>query len=99
MTKSRPVPRRFEGAKEHTILVHSLSKTYAMTGWRVGYLAAPAQVIENALKAGQNSITCVAPFIQKAAAFALTDAGVQQVGDRYACCVWKTTPDGFEGCA
>jgi len=68
----------FEGAKEHTILVHSLSKTYAMTGWRVGYLAAPARVIENALKAGQNSITCVAPFIQKAAAFALTDAGVQQ---------------------
>jgi aspartate/methionine/tyrosine aminotransferase len=68
-----------QGAKEHTILVHSLSKSYAMTGWRVGYLAAPAGVIENALKGGQNSITCVAPFIQKAAAFALTDAGVQQV--------------------
>ncbi len=66
------------GAKERTILVHSLSKTYAMTGWRVGYLAAPAQVIENALKAGQHSITCVAPFVQKAAAFALTDPGVQQ---------------------
>ncbi len=65
------------GAKERTLLVHSLSKTYAMTGWRVGYLAAPARVIENALKAGQNSITCVAPFVQKAAAFALTDAGVQ----------------------
>src|SRR6266498_3530578 len=68
----------FEGAKERTILVHSLSKSYAMTGWRVGYLAAPVQVIENALKAGQNSITCVAPFIQKAAAFALTDPFVQQ---------------------
>jgi len=66
------------GAKERTLLVHSLSKTYAMTGWRVGYLAAPASVIENALKASQNSITCVAPFVQKAAAFALTDAGVQQ---------------------
>jgi aspartate/methionine/tyrosine aminotransferase len=69
----------FEGAKEHTILVHSLSKSYAMTGWRVGFLAAPSRVIENALKASQNSITCVAPFIQKAAAFALTDAGIQQV--------------------
>jgi aspartate/methionine/tyrosine aminotransferase len=65
------------GAKERTLLVHSLSKTYAMTGWRVGYLAAPKQVIENAIKAGQNSITCVAPFVQKAAAFALTDPGVQ----------------------
>jgi aspartate/methionine/tyrosine aminotransferase len=48
-----------------------------MTGWRVGYLAAPSQVIDNALKAGQNSITCVAPFVQKAAAFALRDPGVQ----------------------
>jgi aspartate/methionine/tyrosine aminotransferase len=67
------------GAKERTILAHSLSKTYAMTGWRVGYIAAPPEVIENALKAGQNSITCVAPFVQKAAAFALTDPGVQTV--------------------
>jgi aspartate aminotransferase len=66
------------GAKDHTLLVHSLSKTYAMTGWRVGYLAGPAPAIENALKAGQNSITCVAPFIQKAAAFALTDPTVQR---------------------
>jgi aspartate/methionine/tyrosine aminotransferase len=70
-----------EGAKERTVLVNSLSKSYAMTGWRVGFLAAPAQVIQNALKAGQNSITCVAPFIQKAAAFALTDPQIQQVTD------------------
>lgn len=69
----------FEGAKERTLLVNSLSKSYAMTGWRVGYLVAPAPVIENALKAGQNSITCVAPFIQKAAAFALTDPEIQNV--------------------
>jgi aspartate/methionine/tyrosine aminotransferase len=69
----------FEGAKERTLLVNSLSKSYAMTGWRVGYLAAPKRVIDNALKAGQNSITCVAPFIQKAAAFALTDPQIQQV--------------------
>jgi len=62
-----------DGAKERTLLVNSLSKSYAMTGWRVGFLAAPKAVIDNALKAGQNSITCVAPFIQKAAAFALTD--------------------------
>src|SRR5688572_6243497 len=69
----------FEGAKERTLLVNSLSKSYAMTGWRVGYLAAPQAVIDNALKAGQNSITCVAPFIQKAAAFALTDPEIQKV--------------------
>jgi aspartate/methionine/tyrosine aminotransferase len=68
-----------EGAKERTLIVHSLSKSYAMTGWRVGFLAAPARVIENALKAGQNSITCVAPFIQKAATFALADPSIQEV--------------------
>jgi aspartate/methionine/tyrosine aminotransferase len=76
--KEKPVSAgAFPEAKECTILVNSLSKTYAMTGWRVGYLAAPQQVIENALKAAQNSITCVAPFVQKAAAFALSDTGVQ----------------------
>ena len=68
-----------DGAKERTLLVNSLSKSYAMTGWRVGFLAAPKAVLENALKAGQNSITCVAPFIQKAAAFALTDPTIQEV--------------------
>jgi aspartate/methionine/tyrosine aminotransferase len=68
-----------DGAKERTLIVNSLSKSYAMTGWRVGYLAAPARVIANALKAGQNSITCVAPFIQKAATFALTDPAIQDV--------------------
>jgi aspartate aminotransferase len=67
-----------QGAKERTLIVNSLSKSYAMTGWRVGFLAAPARVIDNALKAGQNSITCVAPFIQKAAAFALTDPIIQE---------------------
>ncbi|MCC6261874.1 MAG: pyridoxal phosphate-dependent aminotransferase, partial [Anaerolineales bacterium] len=68
-----------DGAKDRTLLVNSLSKSYAMTGWRVGFLAAPAEVIANALKAGQNSITCVAPFIQKAATFALTDSAMQTV--------------------
>jgi len=76
----RPVSAAaFDGAKERTLLVNSLSKSYAMTGWRVGFLAAPARVIENAIKAGQNSITCVAPFIQKAATFALTDPAIQEV--------------------
>ena len=68
-----------DGAKERTLIVNSLSKSYAMTGWRVGFLAAPKEVIANALKAGQNSITCVAPFTQKAATFALTDPEVQEV--------------------
>ena len=66
------------GMKERALVLNSLSKTYAMTGWRVGYLTAPQTVIERALKASQNAITCLSPFIQKAATFALSDPGVQQ---------------------
>jgi aspartate/methionine/tyrosine aminotransferase len=75
------------GAKARTLFVNSFSKTYAMTGWRVGYLAAPAPVIDQALKASQFSITNLAPFIQEAAAFALgspaVDAQVQQMVAAY----------------
>ncbi len=60
-------------AKELCLLVNSFSKTYAMTGWRIGYLAAPEPVIRQALKASQYSITNVAPFVQEAAVTALTD--------------------------
>ena len=71
----------FPQHKDRIMLVNSFSKTYAMTGWRVGYIAAPEILIDNALKASQNSITCVAPFIQKAAEFALTDPGVKAAAD------------------
>lgn len=63
-------------AKERCLVLNSFSKTYAMTGWRVGYLAAPAQVINQALKASQFSITNLAPFVQEAAVAALTDPAV-----------------------
>ncbi|MGB7340885.1 MAG: pyridoxal phosphate-dependent aminotransferase [Phototrophicaceae bacterium] len=66
-----------EGAKERTLLLNSMSKTYAMTGWRIGYLCAPVAIINNALKASQHSITNVAEFTQRAAIVALTDADVQ----------------------
>ncbi len=63
-------------AKERTILINSFSKTYAMTGWRIGYLAAPAQIISQALKASQNTITNVAPFVQYGAICALANPDV-----------------------
>lgn len=66
-----------DGAKDRTLLLNSMSKTYAMTGWRIGYLCAPAHIIDNALKASQHSITNVAEFTQRAALVALTDPSVQ----------------------
>ena len=58
--------------RSNTVLVNSLSKTYAMTGWRVGYCAAPAAVISSMLLVLQQSSRGPATFVQDAAAVALT---------------------------
>ena len=58
-------------ARQRTVLVNSLSKTYAMTGWRVGYCAAPAEVIRAMLLVLQQSSRGPATFVQDAAACAL----------------------------
>ena len=58
--------------RARTVLVNSLSKTYAMTGWRLGYCAAPAPVIDRMFLVLQQSSRGPAMFIQDAAAAALT---------------------------
>src|SRR5262245_22026580 len=58
-------------ARERTIVINSLSKTYAMTGWRVGYCAGPADVIRAMLLVLQQSSRGPATFVQDAAACAL----------------------------
>ena len=55
-----------------TILINSLSKTYAMTGWRVGYCAGPAPLIAAMLLVLQQSSRGPATFVQDAAAVALS---------------------------
>lgn len=60
-----------EGARERTFVADSLSKTYGMTGWRIGYLAAPERVIKPILKVVQHSVYCVPPFLQAGAVAAL----------------------------
>lgn len=59
---------------ERTVLVNSLSKTYAMTGWRVGYCAAPATILETMFLVLQQSSRGPATFVQDAAAVALTSS-------------------------
>jgi aspartate aminotransferase len=59
------------GARERTVLVNSLSKTYAMTGWRVGYCAGPAEVIGAMALILQQSSRGPATFVQDAAECAL----------------------------
>lgn len=59
-------------ARERTILINSFSKTYAMTGWRVGYCAAPAEIIDRMLLLWQQFSRGPATFVQDAAVCALS---------------------------
>ena len=72
--------------RERTVLINSLSKTYAMTGWRAGYCAAPAPIIQAMLLVLQQSSRGPATFIQDAAASALTgsQACVEEMRSEYA---------------
>jgi aminotransferase len=55
------------GMRERTILTDGFSKAYAMTGWRIGYVCAPAPILEAMLKVHQYAIMC-APTMSQAAA-------------------------------
>lgn len=63
---------QLEGMRERTIYVNGFSKAYAMTGWRLGYLTAPREIVSQLVKIHQYAIMC-SPFIsQNAAVEALT---------------------------
>lgn len=57
--------------RERTIVINGMSKAYAMTGWRLGYLAGPAGMVEEILKVQQHLVTCAASFTQVAGVAAL----------------------------
>jgi aminotransferase len=59
------------GMKEHTILLGGFSKAFAMTGWRVGYAAAPKEIIAAMTKIHQYTMMCVSTMSQMAALEAL----------------------------
>jgi aminotransferase len=61
------------GMRERTILMGGFSKAYAMTGWRIGWMAAPAAIIEGILKIHQYVIMTAATVAQDAALAALID--------------------------
>ncbi len=61
----------FTDAKEHVVVLGSLSKTYAMTGWRAGFALAPKPVITAMTKLQSQSTSSTAAFVQKAAIAAL----------------------------
>lgn len=64
-------PQGEEDGYERTLVVDSLSKSFGMTGWRLGYLALPPGLAKFVVKFIQHSIYCVPPFIQAAGTAAL----------------------------
>jgi aspartate/methionine/tyrosine aminotransferase len=60
------------GMQEKTIILDGFSKTYAMTGWRIGYGVMPEWLVEAVNKLMVNSNSCTATFTQRAALAALT---------------------------
>ena len=59
------------GMKERTVILDGFSKTYAMTGWRLGYAVANNEIIDGLKKIAVNSFSCVAAFVQLAGIEAL----------------------------
>ena len=74
-----------EDMAERTIYVNGFSKAYAMTGWRLGYLAAPAPIVSQISKIHQYGIMCSPYISQNAAVEALDscDAEIAKMTDEY----------------
>ncbi len=68
------------GMRDRTILMGGFSKAYAMTGWRVGYLAAPAAILEGIVKVHQYGIMSAPTIAQDAALEAILHAEVDVEG-------------------
>ncbi|GAX91092.1 aminotransferase class I/II-fold pyridoxal phosphate-dependent enzyme [Effusibacillus lacus] len=73
------------GMKERTVLISGMSKAFAMTGWRIGYAAAPPEILNLMLKIHQYTILCAPIMGQKAALEALRHGHAEKdkMIDRY----------------
>lgn len=64
----------YPGMAERTLVIDGFSKSFAMTGWRLGYTIAPPELIPHLVMLAVNSYTCTAEFTQYAAIEALRDS-------------------------
>lgn len=73
------------GMKERTILINGFSKSYAMTGWRLGYACGPRLILDQMLKIHQFAIMCAPTTSQYAAVEAMKngDRDVQEMREAY----------------
>lgn len=61
------------GMKERTIKLSGVSKAYSMTGWRLGYICAPKEIISACVRVHQYTVTCASSFVQEASVTALKE--------------------------
>ena len=75
----------FPGMKERTIMINGFSKSYAMTGWRLGYACGPKNILEQMIKIHQFAIMCAPTTSQHAAVEALKkcDGVVTEMRETY----------------
>ena len=64
-------PASLDGMFDRTVTVNGFSKTYSMTGWRLGWLVAPSPLFKEISKVQEHTITCATAFAQKAGVAAL----------------------------
>ncbi len=72
------------GCADRTITVNGFSKSYAMTGWRLGYASGPAPIIRELLKVQEHTVGCAGSFVQRGGLAALTgpqDAVAMMTGE------------------
>ena len=74
-----------DGMGDRTVTLNGFSKAYSMTGWRLGYFAAPKPIVEQAGKLHSHSVTCAVNFVQHAGVEALTntDEAVAEMRDAF----------------
>ncbi len=78
-------PRSLPGMAGRTLVVNSMSKSHAMTGWRVGWLTAPKEIVRALISLNLVTTYGLADFVSRAAAEALESGyGVDDIAGRYA---------------
>lgn len=78
-------PRSLPGMKERTLVINSLSKSHGMTGWRIGWLTAPAEIVDLLTNLNLVATYGLPDFVSRAAIAAIENGfGVEEIADRYA---------------
>ncbi len=75
-----------DGMEGRTVTLNGFSKAYSMTGWRLGYFAAPEELVSQAGKVHSHSVSCAVNFVQHAGVEAITntDEAVEEMRQAFA---------------